>query len=134
VRGKFLPLLSLERALGFTPVPTPAIDLETANDYTPMDEDLREFEKLFQGEREKLFPVVAVRFDRFQVGLVVDGFLGEQEVVIKSLGWYVGEIPGLAGAMIEGDGRIALIIDVSSLLRATLRGDQIQLRASLSSL
>jgi two-component system chemotaxis sensor kinase CheA len=82
--------------------------------------------------REKLFPIVAVKFDRFEVGLVVDGFLGEQEVVIKPLGWYIGEIPGLAGSMIEGDGRVALIIDVPSLLRATLRGDQSQLRAALS--
>ncbi|MEI6045050.1 MAG: chemotaxis protein CheA [Chloroflexota bacterium] len=133
VRGKFLPLLTLEKALGFSPDPKSA-DLNTTLDYTIFNEEYDPFERQFLSGYDKLFPVVAVRFDRFQVGLVVDGFLGEQEVVIKPLGWYVGEIPGLAGAMIEGDGRIALIIDIPSLLRATLRGDQAQLRASLSSL
>lgn len=137
VREKFLPLIALERALGFPPAPQsePVTNGKKAATSDPTGEPGDEpSERRLVGEREKLFPVVAVRFDRFQVGLVVDGFLGEQEVVIKPLGWYVGEIPGLAGAMIEGDGRIALIIDVPSLLRATLRGDQAQLRAALSRL
>jgi two-component system chemotaxis sensor kinase CheA len=147
VREKFLPLVALERALGFPPLAQPSANgsetsynINTKNskndDNILATEDFRlnKSERRLFSQREKLFPVVAVRFDRFEVGLVVDGFLGEQEVVIKPLGWYVGEIPGLAGAMIEGDGQIALIIDVPSLLRATLKGDQAQLRASLSKL
>jgi len=49
--------------------------------------------------------------------LVVDGLLGEQEIVIKSLGEYLGQVSGLAGATIMGDGSVALIIDVRGLLR-----------------
>lgn len=136
VRDKFLPLVALERALGFAPnadsTSVKGSQL-VLSDGQPLSEwqDENKARRVARG-REKLFPIVAVKFDRFEVGLVVDGFLGEQEVVIKPLGWYIGEIPGLAGSMIEGDGRVALIIDVPSLLRATLRGDQSQLRAALS--
>jgi len=63
-----------------------------------------------------LQPIVIVRAGERQVGLVVDALLGEQEIVIKSLGKFVGEINGLSGATILGDGRIALIVDVSGLL------------------
>ena len=48
-----------------------------------------------------------------QVGLCVDTLVGEQEVVIKSLGTLLGDIPGLSGATILGDGRVALIVDVT---------------------
>ncbi|MCR4427276.1 MAG: chemotaxis protein CheA [Firmicutes bacterium] len=51
------------------------------------------------------------------VALVVDSLLGEMEVVIKSLGAFVGNIPGVSGVTILGDGRIALILDIPSLAR-----------------
>jgi two-component system chemotaxis sensor kinase CheA len=57
--------------------------------------------------------VVVVGFGDTQVGLCVDGLLGEQEVVIKSIGILLGDIPGLAGATILGDGSVALIVDVA---------------------
>jgi two-component system chemotaxis sensor kinase CheA len=59
--------------------------------------------------------IVAVRVDGRSFGLVVDHFLGEQEIVMKPLGAYMGLIPGLAGATILGDGRIALLVDVAAL-------------------
>jgi two-component system chemotaxis sensor kinase CheA len=55
--------------------------------------------------------VVVVGFAEKQVGLCVDGLIGEQEVVIKSLGKLLGEIHGLAGATILGDGHVGLIVD-----------------------
>ena len=55
-----------------------------------------------------------------QVGLCVDALLGEQEVVIKSLGMLLGDTPGLAGATILGDGRVALIVDTAKAIE-TLR-------------
>lgn len=58
---------------------------------------------------------VVVRTGSLKIGLVVDRLIGEQEVVIKSLGSYFGDIKGIAGATILGDGRVALIIDVGSL-------------------
>ncbi|HEY9085788.1 MAG TPA: chemotaxis protein CheA [Candidatus Tyrphobacter sp.] len=51
-----------------------------------------------------------------QVGLVVDAFEGEQEIVIKPLSDVVGRIPGISGATILGSGAISLIIDVHALV------------------
>jgi len=46
------------------------------------------------------------------VGCIVDSLLRQQDVVIKSLGGYLGSIKGIAGATILGDGKVALILDV----------------------
>ena len=62
--------------------------------------------------------IVVVWSGRQQLGLVVDQLIGKEEVVIKSLGSLVGEIPGISGAAILGDGEVALIIDVPGLLRS----------------
>ncbi|MFA5530294.1 MAG: chemotaxis protein CheA [Thiohalomonadaceae bacterium] len=62
--------------------------------------------------------VVMVHVGNQQVGFVVDELIGQEEVVIKPLGALLHGTPGLAGATITGDGRIALIIDVPSLLKA----------------
>ena len=59
--------------------------------------------------------VVATRVDGQMLGLVVDHVIGEQEIVMKPLGQYMGYIRGLAGATILGDGRIGLLIDVPAL-------------------
>jgi len=61
--------------------------------------------------------VVVVQVAQRKVGLVVDGLVGQEEVVIKPLGLGLRGVPGLAGATITGDGGIALIIDVPELLR-----------------
>ena len=49
--------------------------------------------------------------------LLVDEIIGQQQVVIKSLGQGVNSIRGVSGGAILGDGRIALIIDVRGLVR-----------------
>lgn len=67
-------------------------------------------------ETGELFTVL-VNVGKEQVGLVVDALMGEQEVVVKSLGHHVGNIPGLAGATVLGDGSLALILDIPSLIR-----------------
>jgi two-component system chemotaxis sensor kinase CheA len=61
--------------------------------------------------------VVIVSMGTRQVGFVVDQLVGQEEVVIKPLGRGLMGTPGMAGATITGDGRIALIIDVPSLLQ-----------------
>ena len=65
--------------------------------------------------------VVVVGLGESQVGLCVDALVGEQEVVIKSLGTMLGDVPGLAGATILGDGRVALIVDVAKAVEKTRR-------------
>jgi len=68
-----------------------------------------------EGIPEILYTVV-VSASSGLAGLVVEEVLGEQEIVIKSLGSYMGDVRGLGGATILGDGGISLIIDVASLL------------------
>ncbi|MCG0277928.1 MAG: chemotaxis protein CheA [Thermanaeromonas sp.] len=89
VRGQVLPLMHLAKALGI------------------------KRDCSFTGNKAA---VVIVGLAEKRVGFIVDTLIGEQEIVIKSLGNYIGKIPGIAGATIMGDGRVALILDVHSLL------------------
>ncbi|OEY67089.1 chemotaxis protein CheA [Marinobacter sp. X15-166B] len=61
--------------------------------------------------------VVIVALGTQHVGFVVDQLIGQEEVVIKPLGRGLMGTPGVAGATITGDGRVALIVDVASLLQ-----------------
>jgi two-component system chemotaxis sensor kinase CheA len=60
--------------------------------------------------------VVIVGLAEQRVGLVVDSLIGEREVVIKSLSQYCGDVGGISGATILGDGNVALIMDVNSIV------------------
>lgn len=59
--------------------------------------------------------VVVVRKGSKQVGLVVDTLIGQQEIVIKSLGKVLDGIPGIAGAIISREGNVCLILDITTL-------------------
>ncbi|MCK5127735.1 MAG: chemotaxis protein CheA [candidate division Zixibacteria bacterium] len=61
--------------------------------------------------------VVVVGLGEKRLGLIVDGLLGQEEVVIKSMGHMLGETKGLAGATILGDGRVRLIVDLIGLFK-----------------
>jgi len=62
--------------------------------------------------------VVVVTVGTQSLGFVVDQLVGQEEVVIKPLGQMLQGTDGMAGATITGDGRIALILDIPSLLKA----------------
>ncbi|MDI7249233.1 MAG: chemotaxis protein CheA [Bacillota bacterium] len=64
---------------------------------------------------------VVVRAAGRQAALGVTGLLGDQEVVVKDLGAWLGNVRGTAGATILGDGRVALILDVAAVLRSRTR-------------
>ncbi|KNZ70863.1 CheA signal transduction histidine kinase [Thermincola ferriacetica] len=66
-------------------------------------------------EKEEEINVVIVRKGEKRAGLIVDALMGQQEIVIKSLGSLLGGIPMIAGATILGNGQVSLIIDVASL-------------------
>ena len=66
-------------------------------------------------ERENL-TIVIVKKGEKQAGFVVDSLIGQQEIVIKSLGKYLTGIKMIAGATILGDGEVALILDINSLV------------------
>ncbi|MCK4605860.1 MAG: chemotaxis protein CheA [candidate division Zixibacteria bacterium] len=59
--------------------------------------------------------ILVVGLAEKKLGIMVDRFLGEEEVVIKSMGDYLGSTDGIAGATILGDGRIRLIVDLIGL-------------------
>lgn len=88
LRGKILPLLKLEKALELP---------------------------LSSWDMEKEYFVVVVRKGNQQVGLVVNELIGQQEIVITSLGKLLSGISGIAGAAILGDGKVALILDIGTL-------------------
>jgi two-component system chemotaxis sensor kinase CheA len=68
-------------------------------------------------ETSELSHVVIVSVGTHKVGFVVDQLIGQEEVVIKPLGKMLQGTPGMAGATITGDGTIALILDVPSMLK-----------------
>ena len=62
-----------------------------------------------------------MRYYDQQVCLVVDRLIGESQTVIKPLGGALGSVPGLSGSAILGSGRVALILEVDTLLREALK-------------
>ncbi len=79
--------------------------------------EVLEIESTFEADEESLVPVVVVRASDKQVGIAVDTLVEKQEIVVKSLGENLGEVEGIAGASILGDGQVALIIDVPNLIK-----------------
>lgn len=92
LRGNTLPLISLQEKFD---LPTPE---------TPSEE---------------VFVVVVGLGDK-ALGIIVDGLRGQQEIVIKSLGELLNNLPGIAGATILGDGKVTLILDIGSLIQDIL--------------
>jgi two-component system, chemotaxis family, sensor kinase CheA len=64
---------------------------------------------------------VVVENDGFQAGLLVDELIGSQQIVIKTMGESLGNIPGISGSAIMPDGRVGLILDVGGLVRLAHR-------------
>ena len=96
-RGSVLPLIRLAERLGFRK--TGAEEEEPSRD----------------AERGGI-PVVIVEAGSKRAGLVVDTLLGQQEAVVKPLTGLLAKLAGASGATILGTGRVALIVDVPSLL------------------
>ena len=66
-------------------------------------------------ERDKEeYPVVVVKIGKNKIGFIVSQLIGQQEIVIKSLGRFLSKIDGITGGTILGDGNVALILDVAS--------------------
>jgi two-component system chemotaxis sensor kinase CheA len=68
-------------------------------------------------QKEEDISVVIVRKGDKMAGLVVDSFIGQQEIVLKSLGKYLVNVFAISGATILGDGQVALIIDCNALIK-----------------
>ncbi|WML43722.1 chemotaxis protein CheA [Neobacillus sp. PS3-40] len=68
-------------------------------------------------ETNDFYSVLIVRKGEKMAGFVVDSFIGQQEVVLKSLGNYLANVFAISGATILGDGQVALIIDSNALIK-----------------
>ena len=77
--------------------------------------DIFEVERVFD-ESEYAY-VVVLGLAESKIGLIVDTLVGQEEIVIKSLGEYISGIDGIAGATIRGDGGATLIVDVAALMQ-----------------
>ena len=82
----------------------PIIRLDKLLDSVPREE-----------EPESLTVVIVKKGEKY-AGLVVDNLIGQQEIVIKSLGKYINNNKLISGATILGDGEVALILDVNTLM------------------
>lgn len=102
LRGDVLPIIRLRNVLS---VPTS-----------------EEEEKALNAKEEELSMVVCASGEK-RAGFMVDELLGQQEIVIKSLGNLLGGLPGIMGATMRGDGSIALILDIPSFFQ---KGQTIQ--------
>lgn len=87
IRGEVIPLVRMDQEL----------------DFEPVEDD------------ENLTVVIVQKGDK-TAGLVIDNLIGQQEIVIKSLGAYISTTKLISGATILGDGEVALILDVNTLM------------------
>ncbi|MGG1551159.1 chemotaxis protein CheA [Paenibacillus ferrarius] len=84
----------------------PVVSLSTLFEVPDFDED-----------KETETEIVVVRKGDKQVALMVDEFIGQQEIVLKPLGKYLTGVFAVSGATILGDGQVALIIDTNALIK-----------------
>lgn len=77
--------------------------------------EMFDFEDKGKNQEELVMMLIGIAEKR--IGLIVDRLTGNQEIVIKSLGSYVGKIPAISGSTILGDGKVALILDVAGIFK-----------------
>ncbi|WP_455755509.1 hybrid sensor histidine kinase/response regulator [Sulfurimonas sp.] len=77
--------------------------------------DIFEVDRILDGSEHAY--VVVLGLGAQKLGLIVDTLVGQEEIVIKSLGDYLKGIEGIAGATIRGDGGVTLIVDVVALMQ-----------------
>ncbi|MCR8690381.1 MULTISPECIES: chemotaxis protein CheW [Campylobacter] len=76
--------------------------------------------------------VVVINVADSKLGIIVDNLIGQEEIVIKSLGNYLQNIRGIAGGTIRGDGKVTLIVDVGMIMDMA-KEIKIDIRASMES-
>ena len=76
--------------------------------------DIFGVEKVYENNEHAY--VVVIGLAESKLGIIVDTLVGQEEIVIKSMGDYLKGIDGIAGATIRGDGRVTLIVDVAALM------------------
>ncbi|QOP43064.1 hybrid sensor histidine kinase/response regulator [Sulfurimonas sediminis] len=93
--------------------------------------DIFEVERILDASEHAY--VVVLGLGTSKLGLIVDILVGQEEIVIKSLGEYLKGIEGIAGATIRGDGGVTLIVDVVALMDMAKETKSTQITASAES-
>lgn len=75
------------------------------------------FEVPGEQEEDTFHSIVIIRQGEKMAGLIVDSFIGQNEIVLKSLGNYLTDVFAISGATILGDGQVALIVDTNALIK-----------------
>jgi two-component system chemotaxis sensor kinase CheA len=117
-----VPLVSISQSLQIDPAMVHTIAGQTTlyhmpHDYIPIVRLSNLFNRPQASSPDTYSLLVVVEAEGKKLGVVVDELLGQQQVVIKSLETNFKRIEGVAGATILGDGTVALILDISGLLR-----------------
>ncbi|WP_188205826.1 chemotaxis protein CheA [Alkalibacillus aidingensis] len=86
----------------------PLVDIKNVFDVPRKDD---------QEQEAEYYSIVIVRKGEQMAGLVVDSFIGQQEIVLKGLGNYLTDVFAISGATILGNGEVALVIDSNSLIK-----------------
>lgn len=77
--------------------------------------DIFGVDSVFQNTEEAY--VVVIGLAENKIGVIVDFLVGQEEIVIKSLGYYLSGTDGIAGATVRGDGKVTLIVDVAAMMQ-----------------
>ncbi|WP_163533600.1 hybrid sensor histidine kinase/response regulator [Helicobacter suis] len=76
--------------------------------------DIFKVDAILEGSKEVYVVIIGLADQK--IGVIVDYLIGQEEVVIKSLGYYLKSTKGIAGATVRGDGKITLIVDVGTMM------------------
>jgi two-component system chemotaxis sensor kinase CheA len=110
LRDKVLPLLHLEDALGLDPGAPAPTEGKPKKKQRPNDQAPHKQERLF---------IVVVGHSERPTGIIVDQLLNQQEMVIKSMGSLMHDIPCVAGGAVLGHGEVVLVLDIPELEETT---------------
>jgi len=128
-RRYIIPTTSIERCLRPAPRQLSTVQgrgemIMVRGDLLPMFRLYKLFDVKPQTEDPTESLVVIVEDNGERCCLMVDELLGQQQVVIKSLGPALGEVPGISGGAIMGDGNVSLILDVPGLVELATRKER----------
>ena len=116
-----IPLVMITETLRLNPVDIKSVNQQPVTMLRGSVLSLIRLSSLFNmGEEEnqnKYHFAVVVQTGKHRVGLIVDALEREEEVIVKPLGNFIGEVPGVSSTAILGDGQVALILDIFALLK-----------------
>lgn len=134
-----IPLVAVEEAIRITPQQIMTIKSQPVISWREHTVSLFDLSELFDGyfselrvqpepeaaNQETIYLYIVILTDGFRrIGVIVNGLIGEDDIVLKPLTGEQTTVPGIAGAYIRGDGEVSLVIDAATLINLAERGEQ----------